>query len=317
MPLLNGVMLPDFPIITAGYGLKTPFGILLPPGGMVAAYVRSTGFQDGDDPAIAGNLCADVNSALARVRSGLGDTVVCLPGHTESVTSATAWSNLKAGTKVVGVGQGSAMPTFTFNNTAAQLVLNKADVTIQGLRFQYDGVNTVVLAISVTGADNAIVDCDHRISQTAKSPTTCIQLGSGGDRFLFAGNNVRGLDSVVAGDFLLNSAVVTDFRIINNVMIAPCTAASGLVRVAAVASLNCFIAYNHIANTAAASTACVAFGAAASTGMVNDNRFSTLNNGTASSQGLTMGAGCLIRPNQNFSTDQPVLSGILNPLPAT
>jgi hypothetical protein len=66
----------NLPLITTGYGLKTPFGTLFPPSGRVAAFVRSTGYQDGDDSAIDQNRVPTLAAGLARCRPNLGDMVI-------------------------------------------------------------------------------------------------------------------------------------------------------------------------------------------------------------------------------------------------
>ena len=58
--------------------VRTSFGSFVEPGGRVAAYVRSTGMQDGDDSYLATNLVTTLNAGLARCRAGLGDTVFVL-----------------------------------------------------------------------------------------------------------------------------------------------------------------------------------------------------------------------------------------------
>src|SRR5262245_22829772 len=90
-----------------GFGVETPFGVILPPGGKIAAYVRSTGVQDQDPEEIANAVVPTLAQALPYVRSGKGDTIVCLPGHTENVTTGTALTGLKAGTRIIGMGHGS------------------------------------------------------------------------------------------------------------------------------------------------------------------------------------------------------------------
>src|SRR6478735_310820 len=104
---------PDLPQVSSGAGMKTPFGItLLPPGSRIAAYVRSTGAQAGDDPFTNANLVTTLAAGVARARAGLGDTVVVMPGHNESVTDATMLTGLVAGTRIVGFGRGGNMPVF-------------------------------------------------------------------------------------------------------------------------------------------------------------------------------------------------------------
>ena len=309
----------DLPTVSAGAGMKTPFGItLLPPGARVAAYVRSTGLQTGDDQFVAQNLVSTLSAGLARVRTGLGDTVVVLPGHSESVTDATMLTNLVAGTRIVGFGRGSNMPVFTFTATASQWPVNKNDVTIQGLRLDLSGANGVVKAILVTGADVGIYGCDIIVASGASlKATIALEVGSGANRFEFIGNVMRGTATHNVTDGIKVVAAVTDVRIQDNELVFSATAANGNIHVTA-AALGLRICRNLMENTMTSSTACLAVDSVAASGICSDNYAGTLNNGTATSQGLVFASStALIKCFQNFSSDQPSLSGLLTPVAVT
>lgn len=307
----------DLPYVQAGYGIKTPYGIILPPGARVAAYVRSTGLQDGDDPNLATNLVATLSAGLARVRAGFGDTVVCLPGHSESVADALMLTNLVAGTRVLGWGRGSNMPVFRWTATGAQWPINKADCTFAGLRLRLEGANGVVKGILATAADVGIYGCDVEVASGATAKATiAIEVGAGADRFEFRGNVVRGTATHNVTDLIKVVSAVDQVRIVDNEMLASATAANGLVHFTA-AALNVKVGRNIMYNSHTASSACIVFDAVAADGVAWDNKMAVLNNGTASAQGITFGAGCLIRSFQNFCSDEAVKSGLLAPVAAT
>src|SRR6478735_8493726 len=154
-----GISLQDAQQIFSNAGLRTQFGIVLPPGARVAAYVRSTGQQPGDDTFLTTNLCSTLAQGLARARAGLGDFVVVLPGHVENVADATTFSAaLVAGTRIIGVGRGTAMPTFTWTQTTSQWAIAVNDVQIAGIRISPIGINGVVLPINITVTDVSISD---------------------------------------------------------------------------------------------------------------------------------------------------------------
>lgn len=307
----------QMPVVSSGYGLKTPFGIILPPGGRVAAYVRSTGPQDFDDSAIAPNLVATLAAGLARCRSGMGDAVVCLPGHTESGVGTTGMANLVAGTKIIGIGQGSAQPVFRWTATTDQWALNKADVTITGLKLRLEGANGVVKAILVTGADNTIHGCDIEVASGASAKATiALEVGTGANSFKLVNCRVRGTNTHNVTDGVKVVAAVTDLYIADNWMHFSATAGNGNIHLTA-AALRCLFLRNFLFNDHTASTACIAIDAVAATGMAVDNRYATINDGTASAQGMVQGAGSLIRSFQSLSCDEPIKSGILAPAVAT
>jgi hypothetical protein len=313
----GAAMFADPPYMALGGGVQTDFGLVLPPGGRVAAYVRSTGPQDLDPRPLRDQLVPTLAAGLARCRAGFNDVVYVLPGHTENVTDNTMLDNLVAGTQIVGVGRGSNKPVFIWTATAAQWILNDANVSIRGLRLRFDGANGIVKAIAVTGADCEMVGNEFvAASGAALKATIGVELAAGADRFIFDSNYVRGTATHNVTNFLLLAAVVNDVKVTRNLMIASATAANGLVNVQA-ACLGLYIAGNQIYNTHTSSTACINVSNAASDGIICDNYCGTLNNGTATAQGIVLGAASLVKCFQNFSGDQPILSGILTPTVVT
>lgn len=303
----------DLQLIQNGAGLRTPFGLYLPPGGKVAAYVRSTGPQDQDDNAIKYNLVTTLAAALLRVRSGQGDTVIVLPGHSESGVGTTMMSGLAAGTKIIGVGQGSAMPTFRWTATTDQWAIAAADVQISGLKLRLEGANGVVKAVLVTGANFLFAGNEVQVaSGAALKATIAMELGAGADGALIRDNFWYGTATHNVTDGLKIVAALDRVRVLSNIMDFSATAANGNIHVTAAAT-KLQIGGNVVQNDHTASTACIVVDAVAATGMIWDNYVSTINNGVATAQGITLGAGCLMRAFQSFSSDEPVKSGVLTP----
>jgi hypothetical protein len=309
----NGATGFDLPAYSGG--IRTAFGIYLPPGGKVH-YVRSGGVQSNDDAFLTqGSLCTTLNEALARCRSGLGDTVVCLPGHSESVSSSTALSSLVAGTNIVGVGFGSMMPVFRWTAATAQWALSKADVRISGLRLRLEGANNITKAINVTGADNIISDCEIEMSSGASNDAAIgIEVGTGSTRFRFLRNYVRGTTAVTDGIKIV--AASDGIELGNNRMFFAATEINGLVHITAAAT-NLWFHHNTFSNLVASSTACIVVDDVAATGVFEYHTYFTLNDGTATAQGAIFGSGALIGNVQCFSVDQPKKSGILTPTAGT
>lgn len=299
----------------AGVDLGT---VMVMPSGANIIYCRSTGPQTYDPPALTGKLVATLSAALAQCRSGLYDTVVCLPGHTESVADNTMLANLVPGTRIIGMGRGSNMPVFRWTATGSQWIMNDADVFISGLRLRLEGANGVVKAIAITAADNRIEGCDIEVASGATAKATiAIEIGTGGTRAEICGNRFRGTATHNVTDGVLVAAAVDGVRICDNEMIFSATAANGCVRVGAVAATSLMIARNYMFNTHTASTACIAIGAAASTGIIAYNSMGTVNDGTVTDQGVTFGAGALMRCFRNDSCDEANKSGTLTPTAGT
>jgi hypothetical protein len=179
------------PYYQAMPGIITPYGTLLKPGGRVAAYVRSTGAQTGEDHfASSGMLVATIDAGLARCRASQNDIVYVLPGHTETFSSTGAiWSNLVAGAQIIGVGQPGATnnPNITLSHTGASIALNVANVTLSGLNIN-SATAAVTGALVVTAAGVNVIGNYFQFTGAlgANSPFQC----TGAANFVFAGNNI-------------------------------------------------------------------------------------------------------------------------------
>jgi hypothetical protein len=163
MPAFGAFTHAGLPRYNAGAGIKTEFGTFIPDGEVVA-YVHSSGVVDGMDQDVKRMLYTSINSALALCRSGKGDIVVVLPGHTESIGAADKWSNLVAGTKIIGLGNGNNRPTVTWTAAGGTVLFDVANVTLSGFILNLcstanAGV-TVAAPITISAAGCTISDCD-------------------------------------------------------------------------------------------------------------------------------------------------------------
>lgn len=305
----------DHPLVPYGHlgaGLRTQMGLVLPPGTNIAAYVRATA-SSFDPPEIAQRRVTTLAAALPKCRSGAGDVIVVLPGHTENVSTATALSGLVAGTRIMGFGRGSNMPAFRWTATAAQWAVNVADVEISGLRLRLEGANGITKAINVTGANVAFLANDIQVASGASNKATiALEVGTGADEFLFAGNYMYGTATHNVTDGIKFVAATNGFRIVGNDMQFSATAANGLIHVTA-AALRGLVRDNCLYNTHTSSTACFVVDNVASDGLLFWNAAATINNGTAASQGFTFGAAALWKAVQTFSVDEAAKNGVLAP----
>lgn len=89
------------------------------------------------------------------------DTVYVGSGHSETITGAAGMTFSKAGVTYIGLGNGRKRPTITFStSTAAQMIVSGAQITFKNIVFDFTGIDAIVAAISVTGADVAFEDCE-------------------------------------------------------------------------------------------------------------------------------------------------------------
>lgn len=296
-------------------------GVTVLPGGSNVHYVRSTGAADYDPPELTGRIHTTINSALGQCRASRGDTVVLLEGHTETISAADSWSNLVAGTHIIGRGWGTMRPTFTWSAAAGTILGDVANVRIENCIFNMAGslssttALTVTVGIPVTAAGFQFIGNEVCVAVDADQLTTdAFTLSAAADNCTFAGNYIYGralgeITSVIKA----SAAGADDLHILNNVISASvATAATGvLIDIDAGAILRTLIIGNTLEN-ATASSKYVIDGHASSTGILDKNLFLVGDGGTGpASLGIV---GCdAMRTGLNYCSSAVVASAILCP----
>lgn len=205
------------------------------------------------DSAIAGGDGSSPDTALATLNAAMdqcvahrGDRVYILPGHSETLSAADAVDLDIAGVEVIGLGRGTKMAKFVYDNAAGEFVIGAANVRIKNLWF-VPSVTGITLAIDVEAAGDGyeIVKCRFGDAETAGTDEflICIKVTAGADNGKIIGNyidmgtagaatavtlatsiNTQMHGNVIKGDFsTANLAFITTapvaFDGFNNVMI--------------------------------------------------------------------------------------------------
>lgn len=279
-------------------------GVLIAPTGGLTHFVHSSGaagldlLPPGMTAPMPGGFFTSVAAALAATgssRNNRGDVINVLQGHTESIATADAWSNLAATDVTVNcLGRGLARPTFTWttatstvlfdtsgfrllnaqlylagphvNGTAltvaAPITVSASGCEISGCRifWGFDADQIVTIGITTTAAaDDLVFDDNYCWAETAAVPTTTFLRLTGADQLRMRRTYIGGPGS---------------------------TTAIGPVQMLTTACLKAEIVESRFQNTLAGST--IAFTAIAGcTGMVDRCGFGVL----AAGNGLTTGSG--------------------------
>lgn len=306
-------------------GIITPYGTLLKPGGRVAAYVRSTGAQDGEDHfASSGLLVSTIQAGLARCRSGQNDIVYVLPGHTETFTAADSLSDLVAGTQLIAVGRPGASnnPTLTWNNTAATVLLNVADVSVVGFNLDFTGVDAVVAPITITGAGCSLIGNHITVAGGDEGATTPITVGTGANNCLIAGNKMLATGTQTEVNIISVTAAVDNLEIAGNKISCLLTSATGGIIQIGAAATNLDIHDNLFYNSVEDGVCIRVADTFAATGWIYRNFGKTIDAGgtvantlkLVSFEGTTESLiGCF----ENYATDEATASGVISPAGAT
>lgn len=134
-------------------------------------FVNSVLGSDGNTGKSSAFSKATLSGAQAAADTTKGDVIVVAPGHAETFTTAAALTLSKSGQYITGLGSGRLRPTFTWStSTAAQMIVSGANTTLDNLVFNMAGISAVVAAVSITGADVTISNCEAVLSTGTNAP---------------------------------------------------------------------------------------------------------------------------------------------------
>lgn len=196
-------------------GVQEVIGMVISPnGGQVlyvgtAAQVAALG-QTGE--CIASRVSTTVDKALNQCVSGRGDFVYILPGYTENISAADAWSSLgtKTAVTVVGLGSGTNRPAITWTAAGGTVLMDAANFAIRNCQLFMAGPTgsttalTVAAPITISAAGCAITDCFINYGVDADQGVTIgVTTTAAADYFEFSRNDC--FCDVTAGSTLTTS----------------------------------------------------------------------------------------------------------------
>jgi hypothetical protein len=259
----------------------------------VAAFVRSVVGREKEPEWLTSRLKPTLNAGLAECDAGYGDTVVILPGHTESISTADQMSNLVADVNIVGWGYGAQRPTFTWTTSASTFLFDQDGVHLSNCILNMEpgtGTVTVAAPITVTGNGCGIHNCLCRTSTDADNKTTLPFTLTSPDDFEFTHNHVYG---ATAGECTALMDINAAHRLVmigNFFEAATAATTNGVVRFVTAASLNIYLEKNVYINRKALSDSCVT-GLAAVSGVSIEESFNYLD--TSSMTGWKTSTGIM------------------------
>ena len=113
---------------------------------------------------------ATLDGAVGQCVAGRGDIIFVGAGHAETYSAASALALDIAGVAVIGLGSGSARPTFTCDTVnTTPIVVSADDVSVQNCLFVADFL-TIAGCFTLTTAKNfALQNCEFRDTTAAKN----------------------------------------------------------------------------------------------------------------------------------------------------
>lgn len=152
--------------------------------------VQGTTYPDGT-PIVYDTLTL----ALAKCVASRGDTILVVPGHTETIVGAAGVNVNVAGVTIFGLGIGSMNPTFSFTTAvAASFDITAANVFVQNLTFTC-GIDAQTAMVNVTAADVRFAGCVFNTNSATVGAILGILTAATSDRLSV--NNCRFLGPAV------------------------------------------------------------------------------------------------------------------------
>jgi hypothetical protein len=139
------------------------------------------------------------------VKAGRGDIILVMPGHAETITTATDLVLDKSGVAIIGLGTGALRPTLTFaTNATANIPITAANMSVKNILFVANkaDVASVFTATSTnTPKDLAIEDCEFRDTSSILNFMTIVTgnaTANSMDGLYFANNRISSLGTTAA-----------------------------------------------------------------------------------------------------------------------
>jgi hypothetical protein len=262
-------------------------------------------------------LYPSVAAALALCVASRGDTILVLPGHTENLgAAATSSWTFKAGVRIIGLGQGSSIPTFTMTTATSKLNLNAVNVGIASCRFLCAGpagttALTVAAPFTMSAVGCSLIGNEFEVGiDNDQLCTTFLTVSAA--RCTFSYNSVEsqsvastptaGIVITAADKFLCEG---------NRCKAAFAAAATGWITHATTASVDIVIRKNFLWQWLASSSGGINLAAnLATTGTIEDNYFKT-NLTTNVLPIVTSGTGVVVSLFNNYVVNDTNQTGVL------
>jgi hypothetical protein len=277
------------------------------------------GASDGNDGTYNAPF-ATLEYALSRCVASRGDLIFIKPGHAESIANATTLTFDKAGVAVVGLGQGSLRPTFTFTTAnTANIPVTAGNITIHNCLFVANFA-AIASVFTLTAAPEFVVDgCEFRDTSSILNFVTIVTtvVSTNNDGLVFTNNNVFGLGTTAATTPIKIAATHNRLTISDNrITLAVLNNTSALLAHGALVVSNLLMQNNRVyrPNTDTATGGIlITTTATTNTGLVCDNFVRALDAAAA----LLMPTGTSYGAFNNYYTGEADLSGFLLPAAAS
>lgn len=262
-----------------------------------------------------------VQAALSLCRTGRGDIIQLLPGHTETVTAADAWSNLAAtGVTILGPQFGPPA-TITWSAATTTVLFDTSGLVIDGgpkrnITLNMDpgsGTVNVAAPITISATYCGIRNCRIRMGTDSNSKVTVgILLTDAADDCHLVNNQIYGATAAEATTLVDIAGADRLYMADNTIQGATSSTTVGVVRFKTTAATNIVLVRNFYANRKASSVHAVT-GVASVTGYSYNELFHMLDDSATVPWGTSTGSMAFYNPrNVNLAGEMGMLSTVVS-----
>ncbi len=282
-----------------------PVGLAVPPRAGVF-FVHSGSGNNGNTGKGPESAFATLDYAVGQCTADRGDTIICLPGHADTVSAAGGLVLDVAGITIIGLGSGTLQPTITLDTAAtADIDIDAANVTIIGMNIRANYAD-IVAAIDVNATDFTLRGCRFTSVATNMNAKIWVQDAAAVASSRITIEDCLCIDLDAANTHFVNFAGTGDGHIVRNNRLMGDWGTMAIGGAGVVT--NAMVIGNYISNAASDNDSCIKF-AATATGMVMHNHAC---GAAAQANGITATAMAL---SQNFyGVVSEDLSAILEPI---
>ena len=259
---------------------------------------------DGSTPASAKTTLA---AALALALSG--DRIFIAAGHTETIATAAGIALSQSGVTIIGLGNGSNRPTFTWSATASTWTIAGSNNIISNIRCT-SSVDEMVVMFQVTGSNVVLDRVDH--FETTSAQTIAFATFATGTDCVVQNCAHYQATAATATQIWITATSNTRFKLLNNIfMLALKDAAAGAVFFG-VTSTNILLQGNVVKMTGGTTLVSAFLSLNTTTGMV---AYNVIGAPVTANTTINDMPGCF--SFQNLCTNALDTSGILDPIADT
>lgn len=243
-----------------------------------------------------------------------GDVIVCLPGHAETISSATGALMNLAGVTIVGLGTGALNPTFTLGTAnTTTIAVSAANQSVIGCTFVANFLS-IARCFTLTATGFTLSGCQFSDASGVLNFLNIIASTGGAntaDGLTVVGNKWKSLGTTSVNTFVLLANTTDRLTVLGNQAIMATTVNQSIFVVVTTGILtNAEVGYNRgYRNNTTATASLISVGGTTSTGIVYNNYTQTLDTATNVLFATTVGLAAF----NNYVTGVKGASGFLIP----